>query len=192
MLPIHNVTFLLTTTIKLVVFILTVKIALFKHENVFLLHVCHWNDWKHCYLKLEKSIHFILLSITAILVVNHKKKIYNFSCWVYGSVLQLMLLLPIWGVPGSTDDSTSSGNTPPPPLQCEVDQSVFDPPADYTMLGPSRSEPMRDEDDNLLQFAIQQSLLDAGTESDQVSCLMMTLNKHHAKPTCDKEIWLCV
>ncbi|TRY83907.1 hypothetical protein DNTS_014655 [Danionella cerebrum] len=26
---------------------------------------------------------------------------------------------------------------------------------------------MRDEDDNLLQFAIQQSLLDAGTESDQ-------------------------
>ncbi|XP_063046451.1 ankyrin repeat domain-containing protein 13D isoform X1 [Engraulis encrasicolus] len=73
------------------------------------------------------------------------------------------------GVPGSTDDSTSSGNTPPPPLQCEVDQSVFDPPADYTMLGPSRSEPMRDEDDNLLQFAIQQSLLDAGTESDQVT-----------------------
>ncbi|XP_063046452.1 ankyrin repeat domain-containing protein 13D isoform X2 [Engraulis encrasicolus] len=70
---------------------------------------------------------------------------------------------------GSTDDSTSSGNTPPPPLQCEVDQSVFDPPADYTMLGPSRSEPMRDEDDNLLQFAIQQSLLDAGTESDQVT-----------------------
>uniref|UniRef100_A0A3Q3QT34 Ankyrin repeat domain-containing protein n=1 Tax=Monopterus albus TaxID=43700 RepID=A0A3Q3QT34_MONAL len=57
---------------------------------------------------------------------------------------------------------------PSPPIQCEVDPSVFEPPADYTTLGPGRSEPMRDEDDNLLQFAIQQSLLDAGTESDQV------------------------
>uniref|UniRef100_A0A671VR48 Ankyrin repeat domain 13D n=1 Tax=Sparus aurata TaxID=8175 RepID=A0A671VR48_SPAAU len=54
------------------------------------------------------------------------------------------------------------------PFHCEVDPSVFEPPADYTTLGPGRSEPMRDEDDNLLQFAIQQSLLDAGTESDQV------------------------
>lgn len=49
-----------------------------------------------------------------------------------------------------------------------MDPSVFEPPADYATLGPGRSEPMRDEDDNLLQFAIQQSLLDAGTESDQV------------------------
>uniref|UniRef100_A0A4W4G2H4 Ankyrin repeat domain-containing protein n=1 Tax=Electrophorus electricus TaxID=8005 RepID=A0A4W4G2H4_ELEEL len=57
----------------------------------------------------------------------------------------------------------------PPPLHCEVDPSVFEPPPDYTTLGPGRSEPMRDEDDNLLQFAIQQSLLDAGTESDQVT-----------------------
>ena len=54
------------------------------------------------------------------------------------------------------------------PFNCEVDPSVFEPPPDYTTLGPGRSEPMRDEDDNLLQFAIQQSLLDAGTESDQV------------------------
>lgn len=57
----------------------------------------------------------------------------------------------------------------PPPLHCEVDPSVFEPPADYTTLGPGRNEPLRDEDDNLLQFAIQQSLLDAGTESDQVT-----------------------
>uniref|UniRef100_A0A8C2JMG4 Ankyrin repeat domain 13 family, member D n=1 Tax=Cyprinus carpio TaxID=7962 RepID=A0A8C2JMG4_CYPCA len=57
----------------------------------------------------------------------------------------------------------------PPPLQCEVDPSVFEPPPEYTTLGPGRSELMRDEDDNLLQFAIQQSLLDAGTESDQVT-----------------------
>lgn len=48
---------------------------------------------------------------------------------------------------------------------------MFEPPPEYTTLGPGRSEPMRDEDDNLLQFAIQQSLLDAGTESDQVMYL---------------------
>uniref|UniRef100_A0A672MB48 Ankyrin repeat domain 13D n=1 Tax=Sinocyclocheilus grahami TaxID=75366 RepID=A0A672MB48_SINGR len=64
------------------------------------------------------------------------------------------------------DEPVSSA---PPPLQCEVDPSVFEPPPEYTTLGPGRSEPMRDEDDNLLQFAIQQSLLDAGTESDQVT-----------------------
>lgn len=63
----------------------------------------------------------------------------------------------------------------PPPFLCEVDPSVFEPPADYTTLGPGRSEPMRDEDDNLLQFAIQQSLLDAGTESDQVGELRRPL-----------------
>uniref|UniRef100_A0AAQ5XUM6 Ankyrin repeat domain-containing protein n=1 Tax=Amphiprion ocellaris TaxID=80972 RepID=A0AAQ5XUM6_AMPOC len=61
-----------------------------------------------------------------------------------------------------------SSEESPPPFHCEVDPSVFEPPPDYTTLGPGRSEPMRDEDDNLLQFAIQQSLLDAGTESDQV------------------------
>lgn len=59
---------------------------------------------------------------------------------------------------------------------------MFEPPADYTTLGPGRNEPLRDEDDNLLQFAIQQSLLDAGTESDQVTptlCLILFINKNH-------------
>uniref|UniRef100_A0A672ZQ83 Ankyrin repeat domain-containing protein n=1 Tax=Sphaeramia orbicularis TaxID=375764 RepID=A0A672ZQ83_9TELE len=64
---------------------------------------------------------------------------------------------------------SSESKYSPPPFHCEVDPSVFEPPPDYTTLGPGRSEPMRDEDDNLLQFAIQQSLLDAGTESDQVT-----------------------
>eukprot|EP00066_Takifugu_rubripes_P005923 XP_003970319.1 PREDICTED: ankyrin repeat domain-containing protein 13D [Takifugu rubripes] len=66
-------------------------------------------------------------------------------------------------------EGTDKAGHSPPPFLCEVDPSVFEPPADYTTLGPGRSEPMRDEDDNLLQFAIQQSLLDAGTESDQVT-----------------------
>ncbi|CAL1613538.1 unnamed protein product [Knipowitschia caucasica] len=66
-------------------------------------------------------------------------------------------------------ESAAEAGQAAPPFHCEVDPLVFEPPADYTTLGPGRSEPMRDEDDNLLQFAIQQSLLDAGTESDQVT-----------------------
>lgn len=54
------------------------------------------------------------------------------------------------------------------PFPCEVEAGVFEVPAGYTVLGMGRSEPLRDEDDDLLQFAIQQSLLDAGTETDQV------------------------
>uniref|UniRef100_A0A8C3UD90 Ankyrin repeat domain 13D n=1 Tax=Catharus ustulatus TaxID=91951 RepID=A0A8C3UD90_CATUS len=50
-----------------------------------------------------------------------------------------------------------------------VEAGVFEVPAGYTVLGAGRSEPLRDEDDDLLQFAIQQSLLDAGTETDQVT-----------------------
>uniref|UniRef100_A0A8C7YZ67 Ankyrin repeat domain 13 family, member D n=1 Tax=Oryzias sinensis TaxID=183150 RepID=A0A8C7YZ67_9TELE len=70
------------------------------------------------------------------------------------------------------DEPVSSVTLHKPETPEEVDPSVFEPPADYTTLGPGRSEPMRDEDDNLLQFAIQQSLLDAGTESDQVRSIL--------------------
>ena len=38
-----------------------------------------------------------------------------------------------------------------------------------TFTGDGRHERLRDEDDELLQFAIQQSLMEAGTENDQVS-----------------------
>ncbi|NXH41823.1 AN13D protein, partial [Dicaeum eximium] len=55
------------------------------------------------------------------------------------------------------------------PFPCEVEAGVFEVPAGYTVLGAGRSEPLRDEDDDLLQFAIQQSLLDTGTETDQVT-----------------------
>lgn len=56
------------------------------------------------------------------------------------------------------------------PFPCEVDPAVFEVPEGYSVLGAERNEPLRDEDDDLLQFAIQQSLLDAGTEAEQV-CL---------------------
>lgn len=60
--------------------------------------------------------------------------------------------------------------TPGSPFPCEVDPSVFEVPEGYSVLGAERSEPLRDEDDDLLQFAIQQSLLEAGTEAEQVGC----------------------
>lgn len=47
---------------------------------------------------------------------------------------------------------------------------MFEVPEGYSVLGAERSEPLRDEDDDLLQFAIQQSLLEAGTEAEQVGC----------------------
>ncbi|XP_012930509.1 ankyrin repeat domain-containing protein 13D isoform X2 [Heterocephalus glaber] len=59
--------------------------------------------------------------------------------------------------------------TPGSPFPCEVDPTVFEIPEGYSVLGAERSEPLRDEDDDLLQFAIQQSLLEAGTEAEQVT-----------------------
>ncbi|NWI52965.1 AN13D protein, partial [Calyptomena viridis] len=77
----------------------------------------------------------------------------------------------LWGAMGS--HGIPQGAHGPPgtagwPFPCEVEAGVFEVPAGYTVLGAGRSEPLRDEDDDLLQFAIQQSLLDAGTETDQV------------------------
>lgn len=54
------------------------------------------------------------------------------------------------------------------PFPCEVDPAVFEVPEGYSVLGTERSEPLRDEDDALLQFAIRQSLLEAGAEAEQV------------------------
>ncbi|XP_078393195.1 ankyrin repeat domain-containing protein 13D-like, partial [Cetorhinus maximus] len=66
------------------------------------------------------------------------------------------------GASGTADSCRQVG-------KCEVDPSVFEVPRGYTVVGTGRSEPMRDEDDDLLQFAIQQSLLDTGTETEQVT-----------------------
>ncbi|XP_029387644.1 ankyrin repeat domain-containing protein 13D isoform X3 [Mus pahari] len=68
-------------------------------------------------------------------------------------------------VPKPSSAISASGN----PLPCEVDPTVFEVPEGYSVLGAERSEPLRDEDDDLLQFAIQQSLLEAGTEAEQVT-----------------------
>uniref|UniRef100_A0A8C2M6Z3 Ankyrin repeat domain 13 family, member D n=1 Tax=Cricetulus griseus TaxID=10029 RepID=A0A8C2M6Z3_CRIGR len=64
---------------------------------------------------------------------------------------------------------SSAISAPGSPFPCEVDPTVFEVPEGYSVLGAERSEPLRDEDDDLLQFAIQQSLLEAGTEAEQVT-----------------------
>ncbi|TNN30495.1 Ankyrin repeat domain-containing protein 13B [Liparis tanakae] len=52
----------------------------------------------------------------------------------------------------------------------EIPPCVFEAPAGYSMLtGGKQRDSMRDEEEDLLQFAIQQSLLEAGSEYDQVS-----------------------
>ncbi|XP_075829146.1 ankyrin repeat domain-containing protein 13D isoform X2 [Microtus pennsylvanicus] len=70
----------------------------------------------------------------------------------------------VW-VPAPSSAISTSGS----PFPCEVDPTVFEVPEGYSVLGAERSEPLRDEDDDLLQFAIQQSLLEAGTEAEQVT-----------------------
>uniref|UniRef100_A0A8C8G423 Ankyrin repeat domain-containing protein n=1 Tax=Oncorhynchus tshawytscha TaxID=74940 RepID=A0A8C8G423_ONCTS len=60
------------------------------------------------------------------------------------------------------------------PASCrggEIPPCVFEPPQGYTVLGGNqRDNNMRgDEEEDLLQFAIQQSLLEAGSEYDQVT-----------------------
>ncbi|NXE17219.1 AN13D protein, partial [Lophotis ruficrista] len=74
-----------------------------------------------------------------------------------------------WDVLGCCGVLMGAGPAAGWPFPCEVEAGVFEVPAGYTVLGAGRSEPLRDEDDDLLQFAIQQSLLDAGTETDQVT-----------------------
>lgn len=60
-------------------------------------------------------------------------------------------------------------------LSCVVDDICFVTPGDYTIYGmggasaSARHQFSMDEEDELLQYAIQQSLLDVGSERDQVN-----------------------
>ncbi|KAL8187340.1 UNVERIFIED_CONTAM: hypothetical protein K2H54_045666 [Gekko kuhli] len=92
----------------------------------------------------------------------------------------------------STGGAEAANNTKVYPFPCEVDPSVFEVPQGYTMLGAGRTEPMKDEDDDLLQFAIQQSLLDAGTETDQVTIWEALTNTRPGSnpPSYDEELQL--
>nr|XP_029535862.1 ankyrin repeat domain-containing protein 13B-like [Oncorhynchus nerka] len=73
--------------------------------------------------------------------------------------------------PGSDSSSVSSSSSTTSCRGGEIPPCVFEPPQGYTVLGGNqRDNNMRgDEEEDLLQFAIQQSLLEAGSEYDQVT-----------------------
>ncbi|KAM7399638.1 hypothetical protein PAMP_018889 [Pampus punctatissimus] len=71
--------------------------------------------------------------------------------------------------PGSDSSSVSSSSSTMSCRAGEIPPCVFEPPAGYTMLGGKQRDSMREEEEDLLQFAIQQSLLEAGSEYDQVT-----------------------
>ncbi|XP_053362721.1 ankyrin repeat domain-containing protein 13B isoform X1 [Clarias gariepinus] len=71
--------------------------------------------------------------------------------------------------PGSDSSSVSSSSSTNSCHGGEIPASVFEAPRGYSILGGNQREAMREEEDDLLQFAIQQSLLEAGSEYDQVT-----------------------
>ncbi|KAK8401581.1 hypothetical protein O3P69_001017 [Scylla paramamosain] len=69
-------------------------------------------------------------------------------------------------------------------LSCVIEEDAFDPPPSYTVIGHSDQQHLQmslDEDDALLQYAIQQSLVEAGTEQDQVD-IWEALQADHRPP----------
>ncbi|XP_028376973.2 ankyrin repeat domain-containing protein 13B isoform X2 [Phyllostomus discolor] len=71
--------------------------------------------------------------------------------------------------PGSDSSSVSSSSSTTSCRGCEISPALFEAPRGYSVLGGQRETATRDDDDDLLQFAIQQSLLEAGSEYDQVT-----------------------
>lgn len=71
--------------------------------------------------------------------------------------------------PGSDSSSVSSSSSTTSCRSCEISPTLFEAPRGYSMLGGQREAATRDDEDDLLQFAIQQSLLEAGSEYDQVT-----------------------
>eukprot|EP00794_Sanderia_malayensis_P013841 gene13841-15287_t len=70
-------------------------------------------------------------------------------------------------------------------VKCLIDKSIFDIPLGYRELGVDAYERQggyRDEDDELLQLAIQQSLLDAGCSPDEDVTLLEALGYRQVAP----------
>nr|XP_033778322.1 ankyrin repeat domain-containing protein 13B isoform X2 [Geotrypetes seraphini] len=70
--------------------------------------------------------------------------------------------------PSSDSSSVSSSSSMTSCRGCEMDQALFEIPQGYSVVS-SHRDSIREEEDDLLQFAIQQSLLEAGSEYDQVT-----------------------
>ncbi|XP_010173849.2 ankyrin repeat domain-containing protein 13B, partial [Antrostomus carolinensis] len=73
------------------------------------------------------------------------------------------------GVGGTDSGVPSHADTCHPAASCrvcEMDPALFEVPRGYSVVG-THQDPLREDEDDLLQFAIQQSLLEAGSEYDQ-------------------------
>ncbi|NWR76347.1 AN13B protein, partial [Centropus unirufus] len=70
--------------------------------------------------------------------------------------------------PSSDSSSVSSSSSLTSCRACEMDPALFEVPRGYSVVG-SHQDALREDEDDLLQFAIQQSLLEAGSEYDQVT-----------------------
>ncbi|KAK1158276.1 ankyrin repeat domain-containing protein 13B-like isoform X1 [Acipenser oxyrinchus oxyrinchus] len=88
--------------------------------------------------------------------------------------------------PGSDSSSVSSSSSMTSCRGCEIPASLFEVPAGYSVLG-SHHDNLREEEEDLLQFAIQQSLVEAGSEYDQVTVWeALTNSKPGTRPlSCD-------
>ncbi|NXY79913.1 AN13B protein, partial [Glareola pratincola] len=69
--------------------------------------------------------------------------------------------------PSSDSSSVSSSSSLTSCRACEMDPALFEVPRGYSVVG-THQDALREDEDDLLQFAIQQSLLEAGSEYDQV------------------------
>ncbi|XP_055513407.1 ankyrin repeat domain-containing protein 13B [Leucoraja erinacea] len=89
--------------------------------------------------------------------------------------------------PSSDTSSISSTSSMTSCRGCDMDPALFEVPRSYTVVGTNRDS-LREEDDDLLQFAIQQSLLEAGTEYDQVTIWeALTNSKPGTRPVSVEE-----
>nr|XP_050854874.1 ankyrin repeat domain-containing protein 13D isoform X1 [Vespula vulgaris] len=69
-------------------------------------------------------------------------------------------------------------------MTCLVDDTCFEPPTGYIKLGAEvRTQFSIEEEDDLLQFAIQQSLLEAGSERDEVDIWEALRAQKPSRPT---------
>ncbi|XP_044760632.1 ankyrin repeat domain-containing protein 13D isoform X1 [Coccinella septempunctata] len=72
-------------------------------------------------------------------------------------------------------------------LSCVLDETLFECPPDYIQLGNAGLDARRqfsmEEEDDLLQFAIQQSLIDAGTEKEEVDIWEALKAQKPSRPT---------
>lgn len=75
-------------------------------------------------------------------------------------------------------------------VTCSIDNGCFEAPSGYARLGANKLRPfsVNDEDDELLQYAIEQSFVDAGGEEDQVTVWeALTANQAAVGPELEED-----